>query len=284
MDAWSVNMMASEHIINVSEGDFEYNVLAYSQQVPVVVDFWAEWCIPCRTLGPMLEKLAHEGQGAFRLAKVDVDANQGLATQFNVYSIPAVKAFHNGKVVSEFVGVIPEPRLREFVRALAPSELDLSLEKGQSLLKLEQFRSAEQTFRQVLSKDPSQPAALLGLAKSLLRQGDSFEALDILEHFPASREFSAAQSLLPLADILEQMENGDAWNEDPLDAAFNRSVNLTKRGNLPAALDGLLDILRENKDYRNGAARKAILGIFELLGEDNALTRQYRQELASVLF
>ena len=80
------------------------------------------------------------------------------------------------------------------------------------------------------------------------------------------------------------MENGNAWTDDPLDAAFNRSVNLTRRGNLPAALDGLLDILRENKGYRNGAARKAILGIFELLGEDNALTRQYRQELASVLF
>jgi len=277
-------MMTSEHIINVSEGDFEYNVLAYSQQVPVVVDFWADWCIPCRTLGPMLEKLAHEGQGSFRLAKVDVDANQGLATQFNVYSIPTVKAFQNGKVVSEFVGVVPEPRLREFVHALAPSELDLSMEKGQSLLKLEQFHSAESVFRQVLDKDPTQPAALLGLAKSLLLQGESFEALGILERFPASREFSAAQSLLPLADNIEQMENGDVWTEDPLDAAFNRAVNLTRRGNLPAALDGLLDILRENKGYRNGAARKAVLGIFELLGEDNPLTRQYRQELASVLF
>ncbi len=277
-------MMASEHIINVTEGDFEYNVLAYSQQVPVVVDFWADWCIPCRTLGPMLEKLAHEGQGAFRLAKVDVDANQGLATQFSVYSIPTVKAFQNGRVVSEFVGMIPEERLREFVRALAPSELDLSLEKGQSLLKLEQFGSAEDTFRQVLAKDPTQPAALLGLAKSLLLQGESYEALGILERFPASREFSAAQSLLPLADVLELVQNGDAWTDDPLDAAFNRSINLTRRGNLPAALDGLLDILRENKGYRSGAARKAILGIFELLGEDSVLTKQYRQELASVLF
>lgn len=277
-------MMTSEHIINVSEGDFDYNVLAYSQQVPVVVDFWADWCIPCRTLGPLLEKLANEGQGSFRLAKVDVDANQKLATQYNVYSIPTVKAFRNGQVVSEFVGVIPEPRIREFLRALAPSELDLSLEKGQSMLKLEQYRSAEQTFRQVLEKDPTQAAAMLGLAKSLLLQGESFEALGILEGFPASREFSAALTLLPLAQALEREGNGDPWTDDPLDAAFNRAIRLVGRGNLPAALDGLMDILRENRSYRDGAARKVILAIFELMADENPLTRQYRQELASVLF
>lgn len=277
-------MMTSNFIIDVTEGDFEYNVLAYSQQVPVVVDFWADWCIPCRTLGPMLEKLAKEGQGAFRLAKVDIDANQKLATQYNVYSIPTVKAFHNGAVISEFVGVIPEPRLREFIRSLAPSELDLALEKGQSMLKLEQWLNAEQTFRQVLEKDSDQPAALLGLAKSLLMQGESDEALDILEAFPASREYTAAQTLLPLADALDREGNGDPWTDDPLDAAFNRAVRLVRRGNLPAALDGLMDILRENKGYRDGAARKLILAIFALLGDENSLTRQYRQELASVLF
>jgi putative thioredoxin len=277
-------MMASEYIINVSEDDFEYNVLAYSQQVPVIVDFWADWCIPCRTLGPMLEKLANEGQGSFRLAKVDVDANQKLAMQYNVYSIPSVKAFRDGKVISEFVGVVPEQRLREFVRSLAPSELDLALEKGQSLLKQEEWRGAEQTFRQVLDKDPDQSAALLGLSKSLLIQGESFEALGILESFPASRDYSAAQTLLPLAEAVEREGNGDPWTDDPLDAAFNRAIRLVGRGNLPAALDGLMDILRENKNYRNGAARKVILSIFELLGEDSTLTRQYRQELASVLF
>ncbi|MGW8250017.1 MAG: thioredoxin, partial [Anaerolineales bacterium] len=273
-----------DYIINVSEDDFEYNVLAYSQQVPVIVDFWADWCIPCRTLGPMLEKLANEGQGSFRLAKVDVDANQKLAMQYNVYSIPSVKAFRDGKVTSEFVGVLPEQRLREFVRSLAPSELDLALEKGSSLLKQEQWRSAEQTFRIVLDKDPDQPAALLGLSKSLLMQGESHEALGTLESFPASREFSAAQTLLPLAEAMQREGNGDPWADDPLDAAFNRSIRLVGRGNLPAALDGLMDILRENKNYRSGIARKVILAIFELLGDDNPLTRQYRQELASVLF
>jgi putative thioredoxin len=276
--------MASYNIINVSEGDFEYQVLAYSQQMPVVVDFWADWCIPCRTLGPMLEKLVQEGDGAFRLAKVDVDANPNLANQYKVHSIPSVKAFRDGKVVSEFTGLIPEARLRDFIRSIVPNELDLALEKSNSLYQLNQWRSAEQAYRSILEKNPEHPAARLGLAKSLLIQGESDEALSILQNFPPSREYNTAQSLLPLANALYQLNNGGSPTEDPLDAAFNRSIRLIKRGNLPAALDGLLDILRENKRYHDGEARKVFLGILELLGNEDPLTQQYRQELSSVLF
>ena len=108
-------MMASGYIITVTEADFEYEVVAFSQQLPVVVDFWAEWCVPCKTLGPLLEKLADEAQGSFRLAKVDVDSSPNLALRYGVRSIPNVKAFRDGQVVAEFVGAQPEPRLREFV-------------------------------------------------------------------------------------------------------------------------------------------------------------------------
>src|SRR5512136_491822 len=109
------NRMATENIINVSEADFEYEVLKFSQNVPVVVDFWADWCRPCKALSPMLEKIAHEAGGAFRLAKVDVDANPNLAILYNVRSIPMVKAFSNGQVVAEFIGLQPEDRVREFI-------------------------------------------------------------------------------------------------------------------------------------------------------------------------
>jgi len=277
-------MMASFDVINVTEGDFEYQVLAYSQQMPVVVDFWAEWCIPCRTLGPLLEKIAGEWSGAFRLAKVDVDANPNLAMQYKVHSIPAVKAFKDGKVVSEFTGLIPEPRIREFIRSLVPSEIDLALEKAENLYKLNQWGKAEQAYRDVLAKNSEHPAARLGLVKTLLMQGDSGEALPILQNFPASREFNTAQSLLPLASALEDLNGGLSSSEDPLDAAFYRSLRLVERGNIPAALDGLLDILRENKRYRGGEARKVFLGLLELLGNEDPLTREYRQELSAVLF
>jgi putative thioredoxin len=277
-------MMASEHIIEVTEADFEYQVLAFSQKTPVVVDFWAEWCVPCKTLGPLLEKLTQEAHGAFRLAKVDVDQNQTLAMRYNVRSIPTVKAFRNGAVVSEFVGLRPEPALREFLSELAPSAADLALEKANSMLTMEQYTSAEAAFRDVLEITPGRPAALLGLAKSLLFQGQTEAASRILRGFPASREFNAAQSLLPLIAALERVENGDAWSDDPLDAAYNRAIKLVRRGNVPAAIDGLMDVLRQDKRYRDGAARQVILSLLELLGEDNPLTRQYRQELAMVLF
>jgi putative thioredoxin len=277
-------MMASDFIKNVSEADFEYEVLAYSQQSPVVVDFWAEWCIPCRNLGPMLERLAQEGQGVFRLAKVNVDENPNLALRYGILSIPAVKAFREGKMVAEFAGVQPEIRLREFLRALAPSKSDLALEKGYSLLTMRQPQQAETTFRAVIRDLPENPSAQLGLAKSLLFQGESQESYRILHQLPASREYNTAQTLLPLAKALFDLDRNQLEDEDPLDPAFNQAIRLVKRGNLEAAMDGLMDILRENKHYANGRARMILVALFELLGENDPITRQYRAELASVLF
>jgi len=277
-------MMASDYIIDVSEADFQYQVLEYSQKVPVVVDFWAEWCIPCRTLGPLLEQLTEEAHGAFRLAKLNVDQNQNLARQFNVRSIPSVKVFRNGRVQAEFTGAQQESKVREFLRAIAPSDVELTLEKAQSFMQLKQFKSAASTFQQILEKMPKQPSALLGLAKCEIIQGEFISALDILRSFPASQEFSHAQLLMPLAIALERNQDLREWSDNPLDAAYSRSLSLITRGNYPAAFDGILDLLREDKKYKNDEARRVIIAMFELLGKDNELTRQYRRELASVLF
>jgi putative thioredoxin len=278
-------MMASDFIINVSEADFEYQVLAYSAQAPVVVDFWAEWCAPCRTLGPMLENLAREGQGIFRLAKVNVDDNQNLALRYAVHSIPAIKAFRNGKIIAELIGLQPEPRLREFIRSIAPSQNDLIVEKANSLLDLLRAQEAEKSFRQVLEKSPENAAALLGLAKSILLQGRGAEGYAIVAKFPASREYNAAETLKPLAQALAELEQGKPFSNDlPQDAALYNTLRLVKRNNLDAAMDGLLDILREDKHYRDDLARRVMVAILELLGENNPTARQYRNELAMGLF
>ena len=278
-------MMTSEFIKNVNEADFEYEVLNYSQNTPVVVDFWASWCIPCKVLSPELEKLAREGQGAFRLAKVDVDENPNLAKRFNIRSIPAVKAFSQGQVVSEFTGSIPVPRLREFILNLTPTPSDLLVEKGISLLRLHQWVSAEKTFREFLETSPQNPLGLLGLVKSQLGQGKSQEPAFILQDFPPSHEYNTAEILRPLADALIALERGELVEEDtPLSAAFRNSLRLATRGNFYAALDGLLDILRQDKRYRGGQLRKIIVALLELLGDQDPQTRQYRQELASILF
>ena len=276
--------MTSDYIRSVTEADFEYEVIAFSRQTPVLVDFWAEWCNPCRTLGPMLEHLAEENKGTFRLAKVDVDENPNLAIRYGVRSIPAVKAFRDGQVVSEFVGAIPEPRLREFIRALAPSQTDLMLEKAQSLLEEQHWAQAENLFHQFLDKNPNHPAATLGVLKTAVMQGQFKKAADLLHDFPASKEFGSAESIRPLLDALVALQRSPTYSENPLEAAYLNALWLLIRGNIPAALDGLLDILRQDKHYRNHEVRKVILGIFEILGEYSPLTQQYRRELAQVLF
>ena len=277
-------MNASEYIVEVSESDFEYEVVNFSRNTPVVVDFWAVWCGPCKTLTPILERLAEEAHGAFRLAKLNVDDNPNLAMRYGVRSIPAVKAFQQGQVVAEFTGAQPEPRVRDFIRGLAPSQSDLAQEKAESLLHLHQWSAAERGFRQILEQTPGQPPALLGLAKSLLAQGRSGEVAGILRTFPSSREYATAQLLLPLAEAMNDMNQGKLPEDDPLGAAFRNSLRLASRGNIPSALDGMLDILRQEKQYLNGRVRQAYLGLLELLGDEDPQTRQYRAELASVLF
>lgn len=278
-------MMASDNIVDVTEANFQYEVISYSENTPVVVDFWAEWCRPCKTLGPLLERLAHEAQGSFRLARVDVDANPNLALQYGVRSIPTVKAFSQGEVVGEFSGLQPEGRIREFLsRITPPSPLALALEKALSLLQDRQWAEAENLLRDLLDQTPQQPEAQLGLAMALLGQGYGTAALEILRNFPASREYARAQQLLPLAEALKNTEDGSLPGETDLDIAYAQAIRLAGRGNLPAALDGLLDILRQNKTYRQGAARQAIVALLELLGPNDPQSRAYRSELAAILF
>ncbi len=276
--------MASEYIKEVTEADFEYEVIAYSRQTPVVVDFWAEWCRPCKTLTPLLERLAEDAQGSYRLAKVNVDDNPNLALRYSVRSIPNVKAFRDGQVVSEFLGLQPEPRVIEFLRNLAPSQLDLQLEKGQSQLESMDWKEAGSSFRQFLAKSPNHPAGLLGLLKSCLMLGAYAEARQIINEFPASQEYAHMELLRPLLDALVTEKNNPGVSEDPLEAAYRNAVRLVTRGNLAAAMDGLLDILRQDKHYHNDIAKNVLLGLFEVLGDSHGLTQQYRRELGMVLF
>lgn len=276
--------MTSEFIKAVSESDFEYEVIAYSNQAPVIVDFWAEWCRPCKTLTPILEKFATEAQGAFRLAKVNVDENPNLALRFEVRSIPNVKAFRDGHVVSEFLGLQPEPRVREFIRNLAPSQIDLLLEKGQSLIEAMNWNEASNSFRQFLVKSPDNPAGLLGLIKACLMQGRFSEARQLIVEFPSSPEYAHMEILRPLFNALWGEKSNQGISDDPLEATYHNTVRLILRGNLPAAMDGIIDVLRQDKHYRNDEARKVLLGIFEVLGDNHPLTLQYRRELAMVLF
>ena len=278
-------MMASEFIVDVTEIDFEYQVIAYSQNMPVVVDFWAPWCQPCKTLTPLLEGLTERMQGGFRLARVNVDTNPSLAMRYGVRTIPTVKAIHQGQVVGEFIGLQPEERIHEFIeKLLPPSQSALALEKGSSLLASQDWIGAEDLFRQLEKEESGQPAVQLGLAKAILAQGKGSEAAFLLRNFPASREFSTAEKLRPLADTLVRYGKDDLPIETDLDMMFRNSIRLAGRANLEAAMDGLLEILRQDKRYRGDRARQVLLSLLELYNPADTTARQYRSELASVLF
>lgn len=277
-------MMASDFIKEVSETDFEYEVISYSLNTPVVVDFWAEWCRPCKPLTALLERVAYESQGSFRLALVDSDKNPNLAIRYNVRSLPTIKVFSGGSVVAEFVGAQPESRVREFLAQIQPpSPAALMIEKGISLAANEAWQDAEQVFRDALDLGPDSPEGLLGLARSLLAQGKSHEALSILTSFPASRQYNQAQTLLPLGMEMDSLRriSFDA-DMDDRQAAYWNSIRLASRARVTQALDGLMDLLRTGK--QDQAARKLALALLELLGNDNPSTRDYRKELSAILF
>jgi putative thioredoxin len=277
-------MMTSDFIIDVGEADFEFEVVAYSHNIPVIVDFWAEWSRQSKELDVLLEKIALEAGGAYRLARVNVDMNPGLALRLSVRSLPTVKAFSAGEVVGEFVGIQPEYRLREFFnRIQPPGPAALGIQKGDALLAGMSWHEAERVFREALEIDPNHPQGLLGLSRALLAQGKGFEANSILTSFPASKQYNQAADLLPYSkELLNLQEHIPGEELDENQAAYWNSVRLAARGKIPAALDGLLDMLRQNKS--NQRARMLIVSLLDVLGDDNPLTAQYRKEMSSILF
>jgi putative thioredoxin len=278
-------MSLDEYMLDVDEVTFENDVLLRSHDVPVVVDFWAPWCGPCKILGPLLERIAIEAGGGFILAKVNIDENPNLAIRYGVQGIPAVKAFLQGQVSTEFVGAQPESMVRRFIENIVPDEAAVAVEKAQSYLVARQWEEAEAAFREIYMQDEDNAPAALGLLKSLLMSGRGREAAQLIDEFPRGNEWVFAEQLEPLATLVAKVEeNGPYPEDDPLAAEFYQAARLISRGNLAAAMDGFLDILRQDKQYRGGEPKDVMLGIFSILGDEDSLTREYREELASILF
>ncbi len=280
-------MAQTTNIKDVDEMTFEREVIQKSSEKTVVVDFWAAWCGPCRMLGPVLERLAQEPDSNFVLAKVDVDANPGLAMRFGVQGIPAVKAFRDGQVAGEFVGAQPEPRVRQFIKEVAPNDRDAAADSVGRLLADRRWSEAAELYRQSLEKNPADLEARLGLSKALIGQGKACRAkayLADLQQEPSM--MNQAQQLMPLAEYLCSVaEKGDENAEvTVLEAQYRQAARLLSQGKIAPAMDGLLDVLRSNKNYRDGQVREVMLGVFELLGDEDPLTTAYRREMASVLF
>ena len=245
---------------DVTEADFADQVVERSKEVPVVVDFWAEWCGPCRQLGPALEKATKAREGDVELAKVDVDSNQRLAAAFGVQGIPAVKAFKDGKVVNEFTGAIPPPQVEQFFDSLVPSEAD-RIVADQS--------GDEAALRRALASDARHIGAATALARILIGRGDTEEAEQILEPFQG--DFTAAGLSARAHLQAERDDLAGAW------AAWDD-------GDYEAALEPLQEAFATAEGEQKDELRKAIVGILTEVGTDSELARTHRRRMAAAMY
>jgi putative thioredoxin len=276
--------------IDVDERTFKDAVLERSRTAPVVVDFWAPWCGPCRVLGPILERLATEAQGAFVLAKINVDENPRLAQMFRVQGIPAVKAFRDGRVVDEFTGALPETQVRAWLKRLAPAPGD-QLVAAAAALEASAPAEAAARYRVALGDDPDNAAALLGLGRVLVAQGEP-EGVATLRQIEAGTPlYPQAQAWLTLADFFAELgADGVAGlarqveqNPQDLEARYRLAAGSARGRDYQGAVDQLLAIVERDRAFRDDGARKTLLALFDALGVDPIVV-QGRQRLANLLF
>jgi putative thioredoxin len=284
-------MTDARSVIDVGDADFERQVLERSRELPVVVDFWAPWCGPCRTLGPVLERLATESAGGFVLAKVNVDEAPAVAGAFAIRSIPAVKGFRDGRLVAEFVGAQPEAAVRQFLTTVLPSEADRLACEGESRAAAGDAALAEVRFTEVLASDARHPRALLGLARLHAARGEHAEALALVERVPGGPSAADAERLA--AELRMRVDgSGDetalrrrvAAAPADLDARLALGRLLAARGRYAEALAELVEVVRRDPRHADEAARKAMLDVFTALGQGDPLVDRYRSELAKTLY
>jgi putative thioredoxin len=286
---------ANPFVIDVTDASFEREVLDRSHQVPVVVDFWAPWCGPCRTLGPILERQAAQQNGAFVLAKINVDENPQIAAAAQARSIPLVMAFRDGQARSQFVGAQPESEVKRFLAAILPTPADLLAKEGGELLLAGHANAAEERFRGALKEDARHPIALVGLARVLGERGATEEALGLLERVvgaPAveqEAERLAAELRTRAAAPADTGEIGALEAKaraNPGDLAarieYGRALAAARR--YEPALAELLACVEADAHFQEDAARKAMLDVFGVLGGEHDLVHEYRSLLARVLF
>jgi putative thioredoxin len=289
---------ASDLIKDSNSANFAADVIEASAETPVIVDFWAPWCGPCKQLGPMIEKVVAAAAGAVKLVKMNIDESPEIAQQMRIQSIPAVYAFKNGKPVDAFVGAVPESQIKDFVERLAgeigPTPVEEAMAAAAAAVEAGDHGAAANIFGEVLKHEPGNPVAIGGLARAYLATGNLSLARDTLEIAPDDlanhADIVGARSALALAE-----QSGAAGDTEPLRAAveanpadhqarFDLGMALIAAGDNDAAIDCFIEIVRRDGKWNDEAARKQLLQVFEALGPAHELTAGGRRKLSSILF
>jgi putative thioredoxin len=278
---------------------FAADVLEASREVPVIVDFWAPWCGPCKQLGPMIEKVVNEAKGAVRLVKINIDENQEIAKQLRIQSIPTVYAFKNGQPVDGFMGAIPESQIRAFVQQLTGGEAghdhaEEVLAAADAAFQSGDVTAAAQAYAHVLQDEPGHPKAVAGLARCYLKSGDIERAKSTLQlarpDGAGDEAIRAVQAELKLRE--QAADAGDTAglrtkleaNPGDHQARYDLALALDAKGDREGALDQLLEIVKRERKWNDEAARKHLVTLFEAMGPADERTIAARRKLSAVLF